>query len=197
MGCSVTAGRLRLGSLGLESDALGSPSALWARNRDNQLFRGLGRRRVRAETARRTFDRLEFGDGRDSSVDGSACSRRRQLEKLTDRRGPWWCVSVRTRTRLVSVYPRGDRSRGQFFFDKEVLNFEIDSERLASSCRCRAHGTLVVPAIVARRTPRLNTSLGNDAPLVDEEGYPYLVQRIELLVVSRRSPLALERCWRR
>ncbi len=118
-------------------------------------------------------------------------------KKLTDRRGPWWCVSVRTRTRLVSVYPRGDRSRGQFFFDEEVLNFEIDSERLASSCRCRAHGTLVVPAIVARRTPRLNTSSGNDAPLVDEEGYPYLVRRIELLVVLRRSPLALERCWRR
>ena len=106
-------------------------------------------------------------------------------KKLTDRRGPWWCVSVRTRTRLVSVYPRGDRSRGQFFFDEEVLNFEIDSERLASSCRCRAHGTLVVPAIVARRT------------LVNEEGYSYLARRIELLVVSRRSPLALERCWRR
>ena len=68
--CSATAGRLRLGSLGLESDALGSPSAL-ARDRDNQLFRGLGRRRVRADTARRTFDRLDLGDGRDSSVDGS------------------------------------------------------------------------------------------------------------------------------
>jgi hypothetical protein len=81
MGCSATAGRLRLGSLGLESDALGSPSALWARDRDNQLFQGLGRRQVWAETARRTFDRLEFGDDRDSSVDGSACSRRRQLGK--------------------------------------------------------------------------------------------------------------------
>jgi hypothetical protein len=52
----------------------------------------------------------------------------------------------------------------------------MDSERLASSCRGRAHGTLVVPAIAARRTPRLLTSLGNDVPLVDEEGYPYLVQ---------------------
>jgi hypothetical protein len=76
--CSATAGGLRLGSLGLESDALGSPSSL-ARDRDNQLFRGLGRR-VRAETARRTFDRLDLGDGRDSSVDGSLL-RRRQLEE--------------------------------------------------------------------------------------------------------------------
>ena len=80
MGCSGTAGRLRLGSLGLESDALGSPSALWARDRDNQLFRGLGQRRVRAETARGTLDCLDLGDGRDSAVDGSF-SRRRQLEK--------------------------------------------------------------------------------------------------------------------
>ena len=47
--CSATAGGLRLGSLGLESDALGSPSALWARDRDNQLFRGLGQRWVRAD----------------------------------------------------------------------------------------------------------------------------------------------------
>jgi hypothetical protein len=95
-------------------------------------------------------------------------------KKLTDRRGPCWCVFVRTRTRLVSVYPRGDCSRGQFFVDEEVLNFEVDSERLASSCRCRAHGTLVVPAIVTRRTPRLLASSGNDVLLVDEESYPHL-----------------------
>jgi hypothetical protein len=120
-------------------------------------------------------------------------------KRLTDRRGPSLCDAlVRVRTRLPSEYPRGDRSRSQFFVDEEVVNFEVDSERLESSCRDRAHGTLVVPAIVARRrTPRLMTSLRNDAPLVDEEGYPYLVRKIELLVVSRRSPLALERCWRR
>jgi hypothetical protein len=75
MGC----GRLRLGPLGLESDALGL-SALLACNRDNQLFLGLGRRRVRAETARGTFDCLDSGDGRNYLVDGS-CSRQRQLEK--------------------------------------------------------------------------------------------------------------------
>jgi hypothetical protein len=77
---SATAGGLRLGSLGLKSDALGSPSALWARDRDNQLFRGLGQRRVRADTARGTLDCLDLWDGRGSAVDGS-CSRRRQLEK--------------------------------------------------------------------------------------------------------------------
>ena len=71
--CTATAGRLGLAqvSLGLEGDALGS-SAL-ARDRDNQLFLGLGRRGVRAETARGTFDRLGFVDGRVFVVDGS-CS---------------------------------------------------------------------------------------------------------------------------
>ena len=74
MECCATAGRLGLGLVGLEGDALGS-SALLACDRDNQLFLGLGRQLVRAKTARGTFDRLDFGDGRDSSVDGS-CSRR-------------------------------------------------------------------------------------------------------------------------
>jgi hypothetical protein len=101
MGCSATAGRLCLGSLGLESDALGSPSALWARDRDNQLFRGLGRWRVWADAARRTFDRLEFGDGDDSSVDGSACSRRRQLEKA-DRMSRTLLARARTRAHMIS-----------------------------------------------------------------------------------------------
>jgi hypothetical protein len=71
--CTATAGRLGLGPLGLEGDALLGSSALLARDRDNQLFLGLGRRRVRAETARGTFDRLDSGDGRDYLVDGS-CS---------------------------------------------------------------------------------------------------------------------------
>ncbi len=46
----VTKGRLGLGLLGLEGDALGL-SALLARDRDNQLFLGLGRQRVWAKTA--------------------------------------------------------------------------------------------------------------------------------------------------
>jgi hypothetical protein len=97
-------------------------------------------------------------------------------EKLTERRGPCRRALVRARLRLSSIYPRGDRSQSQFFVDEGVSNGEIDRERLGSSCRGRAHSTLVVPAIVARRTPRLLASLGNDVPLVDEEGYPYLVR---------------------
>ena len=108
-------------------------------------------------------------------------------------------VLARARTRLSSVYPLGDRSRREFLVDEEVSNFEIDGEGLASSRRRRTHGTLFVRAIVVRRTrrTRLTTSLGNVVPIVEEEGYPYLVR---LLVVSRGSPiapLALARCcWR-
>jgi len=46
----ATRGRLGLGLLGLEGETLGL-GALQARKRNNQLFLGLGRRRVRAETA--------------------------------------------------------------------------------------------------------------------------------------------------
>jgi hypothetical protein len=101
MGCTATAGRLCLSPLGLESDALGS-GALLARNRDNQLFLGLGRRRVRAETAHGTFDRLDSGDGRDYLVDGS-CSQRRQLKRAcrTSR-----TLLVRTRTRAHTASER-------------------------------------------------------------------------------------------
>ena len=45
---SATTGRLGLGLLGLEVEALGS-GALLARDHGNQLFLGFGRRRVRAE----------------------------------------------------------------------------------------------------------------------------------------------------
>ena len=58
---SATTGRLGLSLLGLEGESLGS-DALLARDHDNQLFLGLGRRRVRAETARQTFNCLDFGD---------------------------------------------------------------------------------------------------------------------------------------
>ena len=72
---SATTGRLGLGLLGLEGEALGS-GALLARDHDNQLFLGLGRQRVRAEKACRAFNRLDFGDnGRDSLVN-SSCSLR-------------------------------------------------------------------------------------------------------------------------
>jgi hypothetical protein len=58
---SATTGRLGLGLLGLEDEALGL-GALLERDHDNQLFLGLGRRRVWAKTACRTFNRLDFGD---------------------------------------------------------------------------------------------------------------------------------------
>ena len=103
----------------------------------------------------------------------------------------------------MGEYPRGDRSRREFLVDEEVSNFEIDGEGLASSRRCRTHGTLFVRAIVVRRTrrtrrtPRLTTRLGNFVPIVEEEGYSYLVR---LLVVSRGSPIAPLAlaccCWR-
>jgi hypothetical protein len=74
---SGTTVRLGLGLCGLEGKALGL-GALLARDRNYQLFLGLGRRRFWAEMARRTFNRLDFGDDRrDSLVDG-ACSQRRQ-----------------------------------------------------------------------------------------------------------------------
>jgi hypothetical protein len=75
---SATTGSLGgLGLFGLDVEALGL-GALLARDHDNQLFLGVGRRRVWAETARQTFDRLDSGDnGRDSLVD-SSCSRRRR-----------------------------------------------------------------------------------------------------------------------
>ena len=194
--CSATAGGLRLGSLGLSRVTPWARRVLWHATATINSSGASGDK----------FGPKRRDERSTASIWGTAATLRSTAllarddgswKKLADRRGPCWCVFVRTRTRLVSVYPRGDRSRGQFFVDEEVLNFEVDSERLASSCRCRAHGTLVVPAIVARRTPRLLTSSGNDVPLVDEESYPHLTRRIELLVVSRRSPLALERCWRR
>ena len=75
---SAITGRLGLGLLGLEGEALGS-GALLARDHDNQLFLGLGRRRVWAETARRTFNHLDFGDnGRDSLVNSSCSQCRRE-----------------------------------------------------------------------------------------------------------------------
>jgi hypothetical protein len=76
---STTMSRLGLGLVGLEGDALGL-GALFARDRDNQLFLSLGRQHVPAETARGTFDRLDCGDGCDFFVDGS-CSRRWRQEK--------------------------------------------------------------------------------------------------------------------
>ena len=96
---SATTGRLGLSLLGLEVEALGS-GALLAHDHNNQLFLGLGRRRVRAETARNLFDRLDSGDGRDLLVDGP-CSRRRQLEKAC-RTSRTLLAGARTRSHTAS-----------------------------------------------------------------------------------------------
>jgi hypothetical protein len=69
---SATTDRLGLGLRGLEGDAL-------ARDRDNQPFLGLGRRRVPAKTACETVDCLAWRDGCNFFVDES-CSRRRRQE---------------------------------------------------------------------------------------------------------------------
>ncbi len=75
---SATTGRLDLGLLGLEGEVFGL-SALLASDLVEDLFHGLERQRVQAEMARRTFDRLGFGeDGHGSSVD-SSCLRRRRV----------------------------------------------------------------------------------------------------------------------
>ena len=74
----TTMGRLGLGLLGLEGEALGL-GALLVRNHNNRLFLGLGRQRVHAKTACRTFNCLDFRDnGRDSLVDDSCLQRRRE-----------------------------------------------------------------------------------------------------------------------
>ncbi len=70
---SGTTGRLGLGLLGLEGEVFGL-CALLARDLVEDLFLGLERRQVRAETARRTFACHGFGeDGCNSLVD-SSCS---------------------------------------------------------------------------------------------------------------------------
>jgi hypothetical protein len=156
MGCTATAGRLCLGPLGLESDALGS-SALLARDCDNQLFLGLGRQRVRTETARNLFDRLDSGDGRDFWSTALARGGG-SWKKLAERQGPCWRALVHSRTRLPSEYPLGNRLRSQFVVDEGVASSEVDegeSECLASSCRGCAHGALLVPIAARRWAPRL------------------------------------------
>ena len=60
---SATPGKLDLGLLGLEGEVFGS-SDLLACDRVEDLFLGLGQRRVHAKTARQTFACLGFEDDR-------------------------------------------------------------------------------------------------------------------------------------
>jgi len=132
---SATTGSLGgLGLFGLDVEALGL-GALLARDHDNQLFLGVGRRRVWAETARQTFDRLDSGDnGRDSLVD-SSCSQRRQLEKAcrTSR-----TLLARARTHAHTTSERLS-SRG-LLAEPGLRRQRRESECLTSSY----HGALVV-----------------------------------------------------
>jgi hypothetical protein len=111
MGCTATAGRLCLGPLSLKSDALGS-SALLARNRDNQLFLGLGQQRVRAETARRNGSPKRLAERSTTSNLGTAATlwwRRRQLEKACQMSRT---LLARARTRAHTTSEQLVSSRG-------------------------------------------------------------------------------------
>ena len=116
MECTVTAGRLSLGLLGLEGDALGS-SALLARDRDDQLFLGLGQRRVWAERLVKCSTALVLGTA--MTLWSTALARDiGSRKKLAECQGTDLRVLGRTRARFPSVYPLRDCSRSQFFIDE-------------------------------------------------------------------------------
>ena len=147
MGCTATVGRLRLGPLGLEGDALGS-SALLARDRDNQLFLGLGRQRVRAETARGMFDRLDFGDGCDYLVDGSCLPRRRQEKP---------CQT--SRNLLAGACTRSSTFSGRFSFEEKPTEFCLRQQ--GGIPLPRLIRTLVVLVVLAaEQVPTCSRALG-------------------------------------
>jgi hypothetical protein len=144
---SETTGRLGLGLLGLEGDALGS-SALLARDRDNQLFLGLGRQRVRAETARGMFDRLDFGDGCDYLVDGSCLPRRRQEKP---------CQT--SRNLLAGACTRSSTFSGRFSFEEKPTEFCLRQQ--GGIPLPRLIRTLVVLVVLAaEQVPTCSRALG-------------------------------------
>jgi hypothetical protein len=144
---SETTGRLGLGLLGLEGDALGS-SALLARDRDNQLFLGLGRQRVRAETARGMFDRLDFGDGCDYLVDGSCLPRRRQEKPCRT-----------SRNLLAGACTRSSTFSGRFSFEEKPTEFCLRQQ--GGIPLPRLIRTLVVLVVLAaEQVPTCSRALG-------------------------------------
>jgi len=168
--CTATAGRLGLGqvSLGLEGDALGS-SALLARDRNNQLFLGLGRQRVSAETARGTFNRLDSGDGRDYLVDGS-CSRRRQLEKAC-RTSKTLLASARTCAHTTSERLS---SRG-LLAEPGLCRQRRELEPCELSPRCNHSSTqeeLVLEVLLPARSRSHCLAMANDGRISFVEKFP-------------------------
>jgi hypothetical protein len=100
---SATTGRLVLGLLGREGDALGS-DALLARDRNNQLFLGLGQQRVWAKTACLSFDRLDCGSAATSW--SMALARDVAGRKiLAERQGTYWRALARARARFPGEFP--------------------------------------------------------------------------------------------
>ena len=130
----VTMGRLRLGLVGHEGDVLGS-SALLARDRDNQLFLCLGQQRFWAETARRMFDRLDFGDGCDYFLVNSSCSQHHWQEKP--------CQT--TRNLLVGAPTRSCMASGQISSEETPTKPGLCQQR-GISLLC-SNRTLVVLAV--------------------------------------------------
>jgi hypothetical protein len=144
---SATTGRLGLGLLvGLEGEALGS-GALLARDRDNQLFLGLGGRRVWAETAWcRTFDRQDFGDdGRDSLVDG-ACSQRWQEKIPAEHQGTKGLALTRARARLPGKFPPRKHPWNPVFVDEDGYLHFVQTRLLLFLLQSRSSHSLACSA---------------------------------------------------
>ncbi len=100
----VTTGRLGLGLLGLEGEVFSS-SALLARDRVENFFLGLGRRRVRAETACRTFACLGFGMAA-ATLRSTALARDVGGRKiLAERQGTYLWALARSRARFPGKFP--------------------------------------------------------------------------------------------
>jgi len=105
---STTTGRLGLGFLGLEGEVFGS-SALLARDRVEDLFLGLRRQRVWAETARRTFNHLDFGVARNVG----------RSKIPAERQGTNWRVHTRAYARPPGEIPLRKHPRNPVFVDEE------------------------------------------------------------------------------
>ena len=115
---SVTMGRLGLSLLGLEGEALGL-GALLARDRDDQLFLGLGQQRVWAETARQTFDCLDFGDTVVTLWSTALACNVDVREIPAECQGTDGRALARARARLPGIYHLGIRVRNPVFVDEE------------------------------------------------------------------------------
>ncbi len=144
-------------------------SALLACDRDNHLFLGLGRRRVWAETAHGTFNRLDSGDGRDYLVDGS-CSRRRQLEKAC-RTPRTLLASARTRAHTTSEQLS---SRGLLVEPGLCRRRrELGPRELSPRCDCSSTQVeLVVELLLPARSRSHCLAMANDGRISFVEKFP-------------------------